>query len=235
MILTLALSPIVHAAQTAETPSPGIVLNGITTIFGDKRALFKVWSPDREQLCFLAEGQRDGDILLLAVDMRAGKIKIRDHGVVQVVSMCQPPALALAGKNSAPIGDTSLPADSNGLATAPADNTPTTGTEFQNTNSVTTSQTVSQVGAANAKSDSTADTGTAANNTGSENSGAANANAPKPDPWWVVGSKAIEKARIQSADLIASGKADPEPLTPLTPPGTPAYLIGPDQVFFQHM
>ncbi len=72
-------------SQTGETP-PQIILNGIMTIFGDRRALFKtpatstMFGPVKERSYMLAEGQRDGEIELLSVDMKAGAIKVNNHG-----------------------------------------------------------------------------------------------------------------------------------------------------------
>jgi hypothetical protein len=54
------------------------------------------------------------------------------------------------------------------------------------------------------------------------------------EPWWLAGSKLTEQARLRSAADVQAGLADPQPLTPLTPPGTPANLIGPDQAYFVH-
>ena len=48
----------------------------------------------------------------------------------------------------------------------------------------------------------------------------------------MIGSKNIEASRIATAALVESGQADPYPLTPYTPPGTPAALIGPGQLYF---
>jgi len=84
------------SAVPANQPAPPeIKLNGLTTILGDKRALFKA-RPDYGEPAsyFLAEGQSAGGIQLLAVDIRAGKIKVNNHGVVQVIVLCQPPDLS---------------------------------------------------------------------------------------------------------------------------------------------
>src|SRR5476651_1796485 len=59
--------------QDSKAPPPEITLNGIMTIFGDKRALFKVRvQSGEEKSCMLSEGQRDGDMELLSVDVKAG-------------------------------------------------------------------------------------------------------------------------------------------------------------------
>ncbi len=77
--------------QPPRTPPPQIILNGITTILGDRRALFKTLAigEDKERSYMLAEGQRDGEIELLSVDMREGKIKVNNHGIIQIVCLSQ--------------------------------------------------------------------------------------------------------------------------------------------------
>ena len=72
-------------------PPPGITLTGIITIGGNKRALLK-WpatskpgAAAKEQSYILTEGQREGDVVVLEIDERAGTVKVNNHGVVQIV------------------------------------------------------------------------------------------------------------------------------------------------------
>jgi hypothetical protein len=73
-------------------PPPRITLTGITTILGNKRALMKALEPPkppepaREVSYILAEGQRDGDIEVIAIDERAGSVKVNNHGTIQELS-----------------------------------------------------------------------------------------------------------------------------------------------------
>jgi len=184
----------------------------------------------------LAEGQRAGEVELLSLDMKAGAATINNHGVIQVVTICKAPTLAWSGESAGDGGQNNF---QNGTASQ------TTESQSQNApGGQVTSQAGYQSGQANSQPGSSASDGTAANNTASNNadsnsssgsSSTSNASAPKTDPWWITGSRAVEAARRQTADLVSSGQADPQPLTPLTPPGTPAYLIGSDQLFFDHM
>ncbi len=70
-------------------PPPKITLTGITTILGNKRALMKVQEPPRppqpakEESYILTEGQRDGEVEVLAIDEQAGSVKVNNHGTVQ--------------------------------------------------------------------------------------------------------------------------------------------------------
>ncbi len=95
------------AAQDAQTPPPEIILNGIMTALGDRSALFKLASPQAsgKQFYFLSEGERAGGIELLSVDVKAGTIKVRNHGVIQVIALCQPPRLLSIPGAAAPGGD----------------------------------------------------------------------------------------------------------------------------------
>ncbi len=72
-----------------KPPPPKILLQGFTTILGTKRALFKMQVPPKpgeqpkgEQSFILAEGQRDGDIEVLEIDEKAGKVKVNNFGTV---------------------------------------------------------------------------------------------------------------------------------------------------------
>lgn len=68
---------------------PKITLTGITTIFGDKRALIKVNIPDKfpepakEQSYILREGQASDGIEVLEVQIEPPMVKIDNHGTVQ--------------------------------------------------------------------------------------------------------------------------------------------------------
>ena len=94
------------AAQDAQTPPPEIILNGIMTAFGDRSALFKVKPPQAagKQFYLLSEGERAGDIELLSVDVKAGTIKVRNQGVIQIIALCQPPRLLSIPGAAAPAG-----------------------------------------------------------------------------------------------------------------------------------
>lgn len=68
---------------------PKLLLTGITTILGDRRALMKVqpqaMKPGdlaKEQSLILSEGQREGAIEVLAIDENAGSVKVNNSGTV---------------------------------------------------------------------------------------------------------------------------------------------------------
>ena len=87
----------------AATSPPDITLNGIMVVFGRKYALFKLPASKGGKNYLLAEGQSDGEIELLAVDNRAGTITINNHGAVQTIVLCKPPALLSAPPAERPL------------------------------------------------------------------------------------------------------------------------------------
>jgi hypothetical protein len=75
--------------EANKPPPPKITLQGFTTFGGIKRALLKAQMPPKpgeppkaEQGFVLAEGQRDGDIEVLEIDVKAGTVKVNDFGTI---------------------------------------------------------------------------------------------------------------------------------------------------------
>ena len=220
----------------AAIPTPDIALNGVMNIFGRKYALFKL-PAGKGKNYLLGEGQGDGEIELLSVDERAGEIKINNHGIVQIVALSKPPAssnapaaavpgvapavAAVDNSRQLPAADILLLAADNNAAPAVMPAAPAGFAAGGAVNS------------GNSQGGSSSGNGTpSAGDSGSQASGGSDDSASKPawEPWWVIGSKSMEAARIATADMVNSGQAEPWPLTPFTPPGTPANLIGPDQL-----
>jgi hypothetical protein len=85
----------------------------------------------------------------------------------------------------------------------------------------------------NSQSGSSGSNPSSAGASGSQSSGVSSSTSgAAPEPWWAVASRNVEAARIATASLVSSGQAEPFPLTPYTPPGTPANLIGDGQLYF---
>jgi hypothetical protein len=95
-------------------PVPKITLTGITSILGNRRALLKVQEPPqppqaaREVSYILAEGQRDGDIEILAIDEAAGSVKVNNHGTVQELTFGKD-GVKLPNAASAPAAPPAIP------------------------------------------------------------------------------------------------------------------------------
>jgi hypothetical protein len=76
--------------EANKPPPPKIFLQGITTFGGVKRALFKAQMPPKpgeppkgEQSFILAEGQRDGDMEVVAIDANSpGSVKVSAFGTI---------------------------------------------------------------------------------------------------------------------------------------------------------
>ena len=79
--------------EANKPPPPKITPTGITTIFGNKRALFKVQmpakppEPAKEQSFILTVGQREGQIEVLDIDEVAGSIKFNNYGSVVTLTL----------------------------------------------------------------------------------------------------------------------------------------------------
>jgi len=79
--------------EPPPTPRSKIRLTGITTIFGDKRALLMVQEPTfpgkppgPETSYILAVGQRQGDIEILEINEKAGTVKVNNDGNISVMT-----------------------------------------------------------------------------------------------------------------------------------------------------
>lgn len=79
--------------EANKPPPPKITPTGITTILGNKRALFKVQLPARppepakEQSYILTVGQREGQIEVLEIDEIAGSIKFNNYGSIVTLTL----------------------------------------------------------------------------------------------------------------------------------------------------
>jgi hypothetical protein len=74
-------------------PPPNIKLQGITTIFGDKRAILSVQptaSPGKpagkEESYTLSEGQRQGSVEVVEINPKARKVKIKVDDLVSIIT-----------------------------------------------------------------------------------------------------------------------------------------------------
>lgn len=82
--------------QQPAPPLPQVRLTGITTIFGDKRALLEVRlaakpsEPAREQRYILTEGKRGGPITVLEIDEKANTVKVDNSGTISVIGFDKP-------------------------------------------------------------------------------------------------------------------------------------------------
>jgi hypothetical protein len=79
--------------EANKPPPPKITPTGITTILGNKRAIFKVQMPARppepakEKSYIMTEGQKEDQIEVLEIDEKAGSIKFNDYGTVVTLTL----------------------------------------------------------------------------------------------------------------------------------------------------
>jgi len=223
--------------ETAKTPPPLIILNGLAIMSGDKRALFKTWGPGGGKSYFLAEGEQRDGIEVLSVNIKASTVTVNNHGVVQTISICPTPALP-ATVIAAPNGAARLKPGGNNPGEAPAANFSVTANETQPSANGQISQSGIALGTGGSRDG------------GSQSGGSSNDNAAASDPadgssgsmisdytvqgyhWWTKEAQGIEQARGATAQQVMNGSIPPYPLTPFTPPGTPAQLIGPNRLYF---
>ena len=74
-------------------PPPTIKLNGITDILGKKQVLLKAMMPakppagPKEEAMVLTEGQRQGEIEVISIDVKAGVVVVNDYGTITNLSL----------------------------------------------------------------------------------------------------------------------------------------------------
>ena len=83
--------PVPAASAQAQAPVQKIILTGITTILGDKRALMKTQPPpgrsgEKEHSLILTEGQREAGVEVLAIDVKAGSVTVNNSGTVMTLT-----------------------------------------------------------------------------------------------------------------------------------------------------
>jgi len=78
--------------EANKPPPPKMFLQGITTFGGTKRALLKAQMPPKpgeppkgEDSFVLAEGQREGDIEVLEINVKEGTVKVNDFGAIRTL------------------------------------------------------------------------------------------------------------------------------------------------------
>lgn len=85
-IFRLKEPPVEQPTNLEPVALPKMLLTGITTIFGNRMALFRVQYPGRpgepakEESLVLAEGQRDGGIEVLGVDEVRKEVRVNNSG-----------------------------------------------------------------------------------------------------------------------------------------------------------
>jgi hypothetical protein len=96
------------ASEVPEVPAPKITLQGISSILGTRKVLFKIQTapmpgqPAKEQSYILSEGQREDEIEVLAIDENAGTVRFNNHSVMQTLDLKTDSAKPSGGGAPAP-------------------------------------------------------------------------------------------------------------------------------------
>jgi hypothetical protein len=222
IVILLALDicrPFILRAAGSSGLSPAtVMLNGITTVLGDSRVFLQVsFSNSSPESISLVEGQTFQGIKLLAVDFSSACIRIDNCGQIQTIKICDTPNLTMAAENNFSINTNTSDIQSGSEG----------GSNSAAPGSSVTPLVQSETGLTAGKMPANSNT----SNTSSGNAAAANSHIYY---WWLQDAKDIEQTRIATAQSVLAGEMAPQPLTPLTPPLTPAGLIGPDSVYMEH-
>jgi hypothetical protein len=233
---------------------PSANLNGISSFSAMKCAFFIIIpvGQQREMNFMLAEGESRFGITLLSVNVAANSVEIDNRGTKQTLHICSTPDVSLTAvrwMNSQPAEH--IGGYGNGGEEAGAGNTGANGRTDGSDGNLNPGG-IAGGNRANGASGGNNNTGNGNNATvGNAEDDSADA-APHQsadlngsDPatalkdqageYWYRTSASIEESRKADAQLILSGEEDPLPLTPLTPAGTSAGLIGSDALFANHL
>jgi hypothetical protein len=231
------VSPWVATAAEANGPE----LNGITVIFGDRRAFFSQPGVQGENFS-LAEGQSAHGIKLLAVDAIAKTARIDADGRIKTIRICGTPVLTVvqngtavldnnnAGLDARTAANGALNSDFNLMPSADQPSSAKLALLASNGGDIASLAAVRR----NPNNDPTPVAGQP--EAGSDAAPMVIPEVPPLDgrPFWLAASEYVENVRRLTAAQVAAGTAEPQSLTPLTPPGTPAALIGNGKSFFNH-
>jgi hypothetical protein len=225
ILLALDICPpsILEAAgSSASAPATVIMLNGIMGAPGYKRVFLQIsFSNSSPENISLVEGQTFQGIKLLAVDFSSACIRIDNCGQIQTIKICDMQNLTTAAENNSSINTNTADIQS--------------GSEGGGNSAALGSSITPLVQSETGLTAGTTPDNSNTSNTSSGNSNSGNATANSHIYyWWLQDAKDIEQTRIATAQSVLAGEMEPQPLTPLTPPLTPAGLIGPDSVYMEH-
>ena len=231
---------------------PSANLNGISSFSGVKCAFFIIIPVGQQhELNFmLAEGESRFGITLLTVNVAANSVEIDNRGTKQTLHICSTPDLsptAVRWMTSQPAGQ--VGGNLNGGEEAGAENAGFNGRTDGSDGGLNPG---GIAGGSHADGVGGDNNNIGGNVTGGDGADGGADAAPHQSPdlngsdpatalkdqageYWYRTSASIEESRKADAQLILSGEEDPLPLTPLTPAGTPAGLIGSDALFANHL
>jgi hypothetical protein len=235
-------------------------LNGIACFFGQKYALFTTTVAGSPMLAgfSLAEGETKSGIKLLTVDAAAGRVEIEDQYGRKFLRLAVAPNLVSCFTASSAGTANEFPgqmlngsvvtnaddlaqqyeimAGNPGWGTIPISNFPAKTTQTAAANADGSTSAGGNTGASSGAKSGDATAGTNPNVAGGSGgtSPATTSANPSTEEWYIEASRIEEERIVTTADVL-SGNSEPWPRTPLTPPGTPANLVGRGVMFSNHM
>jgi hypothetical protein len=228
--LNLCRPSMLHAAGNAGLSPAIVLLNGITVSPGHNRVFLQIsFSNSSPENISLVEGQTFRGVKLLAVDFASASIRIENSGKIQTIKICDTPNLlaASAENNSGSIASVQSVSERGGDSAAPGSNGATPGGSLLQPEAM-------EISAGKTDNSNSRAGNTSSGGSNSGDSAAANVPGSHVYYWWLQDAKDIEQTRLTTAQSVLAGDMAPQPLTPLTPPLTPAVLIGPDSVYMEH-
>ncbi|HXP61667.1 MAG TPA: hypothetical protein VN829_14320 [Dongiaceae bacterium] len=103
------------STEPPKPPPPKITLTGIFTVLGPKKAILKATlppkpgEPAKEQTFTLAEGEREGEIEVLKIDVKNATVKVNDYGVETNLVFDKITSTTVAGAAPPPPGPGGVP------------------------------------------------------------------------------------------------------------------------------
>jgi hypothetical protein len=83
---------VIHKTEPPAVLPSNVILTGITTVLGAKRAFLEITLPAKpplpakQQSCILSEGQREENVEVLEIDPKAESVKVSNSGTVMTLT-----------------------------------------------------------------------------------------------------------------------------------------------------
>src|SRR5665213_1279450 len=210
------------AGNLKSPAADAITLNGIASLFGQNSAFLVLYQPAQTQpITFtLSQGEARFGIKLIAVDMTNHRVQIEKDGLKEYLRLTPAPNLSEAGILAQ-------------VTYANSKMSPEAQAEVlrflsQNEEVKKIQAGNPSIASANSRSLNSSSIDPASNS-------ASQSSTDYTQAGWYQDSLNIEQNRVATARQVLDGEMSPWPLTPLTPTGTPAVLVGKDTLYSSHI
>ena len=219
------------AGNVKSAAADTVALNGITSLFGQSSAFLVLYQSAQSQpITFsLSEGEARFGVKLIAVDMSSHRAQIERNGLKEYLHLMSAPNLSGAGNLAQVIDD-------NSSKSSPAAQAEVLRFLSQNQEVKKVQAGNPSIASANSRNlDSSPIDHAGQSAIDSASNFASQSSTDFTQAGWYQDSLNIEQNRIATAQQVLSGEMSPWPLTPLTPAGTPAVLVGKDTLYSSHI